>query len=98
VLAQHAASEGVTPGDRGFRDSPRQALPNQLPVTPHASEWRNAVTDPVALSPIDQSPRFIVIFPLPLSYRHKDLFMNINHVLVEPRRSEWPLIHFKSTS
>jgi hypothetical protein len=79
-----------------FVKANRQALPNQLPVTPHASEWRDVVTDPVALRPMDQSPRYIVIFPLPLLSPERDLALDINRALLEPRRATIPPIHFKS--
>jgi hypothetical protein len=81
-----------------FVKARRQALPNQLPVTPHAVEWRDAVTDPVALHPTDQSPRYIVTFPLPLLSPEEDLALDINRALLEPRRSKIPPIHFKSMS
>ena len=80
----------------GFVKARRQALPNQLPVTPHAAQWRDAVTDPVALQPLEQSPRFIVTFPLPLLSPEADLALDITRTLLEPKRSQIPPIHFKS--
>ena len=79
-----------------FVKARRQAPPNQLPVTPRAAEWRDAVTDPVTLRPMEQSPRMIVSFPLPLISPQKDLALNINQALLESRPSKVPLIHFKS--
>jgi len=79
-----------------FVTARRQAPPNQPPVTPRASDWREAVHNPVTLRPMEQSPGFIVIFPLPLLSPERDLAPNINRALLEPRSPERPLIHFKS--
>jgi hypothetical protein len=79
-----------------FVKARRQALPNHTPVTPRASEWRDAATDPAALRPMEQSPRYIVIFPLPLVSPEEDLALDINRALLEPRHSQIPPIHFKS--
>jgi hypothetical protein len=81
-----------------FVKARRQAPPNQSPATPHASEWRDEVTDAAALGPLDESPRYIVIFPLPLLSPEKDLTLDINRALLEPKRSPIPAIHFKSMS
>jgi len=79
-----------------FVKARRQSPPDQSPTIPHASEWRDAVTDPVRLGPREQSPYYIVTFPLPLLSPEKNLTLNINHAILEPRRSRLPLIRFKS--
>lgn len=79
-----------------FVKARKQAPADQPRMIPRSSAWRDAGIDPVALRPGAQSPRFIVNFPLPLLSPEKNLALNINHAILEPKGSHIPLIYFKS--
>jgi hypothetical protein len=79
-----------------FVKARRQSPPDQSPAIPRASEWRDAVTDPVTLGPRERSPYYIVTFPLPLQSPEKNLTLNLIDTILGPRRSQPPLIRFKS--
>lgn len=78
-----------------FVKARRLAPPDQPPSVPKASEWRDAVLQPVTLKPGERSPRFIVGFPLPLVSPEKSFALDLNRAVPEPRRSEIPPIRFK---
>lgn len=80
-----------------FVKARREAPKNQPPETPRAAEWRDTITDPLPIASGERSPRFIVIFPLPLLSPEKDILLNMGPAIVEPRNLELPLIRFRST-
>lgn len=80
-----------------FVKARREAPTNQPPAGPRASEWRDAITDPVALGAGVRSARFIVVFPLPLLSPEKEMRLDLNQAIVDPRGVELPLIRFQST-
>ncbi len=74
----------------------RREAPQDPPTPiPRSSEWRDPITSPVALHPGKKSARFIVMFPLPLISPERAVSLDINPAIIEPVRSEKPIIHFK---
>jgi hypothetical protein len=76
----------------------RQAPAGQAPPIPRASDWQDTITEPVAVSPKAQSPRFIVTFPLPLLSPEKEVVLNINHAVLGPKGFNAPPIRFQPKS
>jgi hypothetical protein len=72
-----------------------QASPDQQPLVPRSSEWRDAVTAPVMVHPGEDSPRFIVTFPAPLPSPERTLSLNMSSAISESTPSDKPLIRFK---
>jgi len=73
-----------------------QSQTNHPPSVPRSSEWRDAVTTSVTLLPGEQSPRFIVQFPVPLPSPTSMLSLEINQALINFSHSPLPVIQFKS--
>jgi hypothetical protein len=73
----------------------RQTPPDQPPLIPHSSEWRDAITAPVMVRPGENSPRFIITFPAPLPSPKQTLSLNLNSAIGESMPSDKPLIRFK---
>lgn len=80
-----------------YRVARRQAPQGQAPAIPRATEWQDTIETPITLSPQEQSPRFIVTFPLPLLSPDTEFALNINPAILGLRALESPLIRFHST-
>jgi hypothetical protein len=65
-----------------------------LPI-PHSSEWRDAVMAPVTVRRGEESPRFLVTFPVPLPSPERTLSLDLTPASAESPRSGFPLIRFK---
>lgn len=72
-----------------------QAPPDQPPLIPRSSEWRDAVTTPAMVRPGDKSPRFIVAFPAPLPSPERTLSLNLSPAIGKTIPFDKPLIRFK---
>ena len=71
------------------------ATDRPLPV-PHPAQWRDAVAAPVTVRPREQSPRFIVTFPVPLQSPERTLSLDVGRAIGEPGLFNLPLIQFES--
>ena len=73
----------------------REAPADQPPPIPRSSDWRDAVTTPVTMRPGEQSPRFLVTFPVPLPSPEKTLSLDLTPALGASMRFVKPVIRFK---
>ncbi len=73
----------------------RRAPSDPPPPIPRAAEWRDAVTAPVTVHRREQSPRFIVVFPTPLTSPDRPLSLSVSPAIGGPLSFDVPLIHFQ---
>lgn len=76
---------------KAHNQSPR----DHPPPIPRSSEWRDAVTAPVTVRRGEESPRFLVTFPVPLLSPERTLSLDLTPAISEPPLSGFPLIRFK---
>jgi len=79
----------------GYITARRQSPPTQQPPLPRSSDWRDPITAPTTIRPGEESPRFLVTFPIPPPSPERTLSLDLSRAIESPMHAGKTVVRFK---